>query len=52
MTASDTPTFYIATMSPGVYDGPAFTAALNNDLRAHTPHIDVAYPGSDKLAIS
>ena len=39
-------------MTPGVYDGPGFTSTLNNAPHICTPHIDAAYPGSNKLTIT
>ena len=44
--------FYIATMQPGIYDGPRFQNALNIAIYSVYTGISVTYPGNNALIIS
>ena len=44
--------YYIATMSPGVYDGDGFRNALNTAIYSVYTGITVTYPGNNVLIIS
>ena len=44
-------TYYIATMSPGVYDGPGFRSALSNAMYASYNGVAVSYSASSNTLI-